>query len=139
MCKHCTPLTVKNFFSQEDFGDFDKILQAKCVDGTFVRVVNSDETKNSMYNDKDFYQCTFCETDWVLFFESRSERGYFLPLDGVTTYENNQTNEANGNFKTFQVKRSKSCGCCLLLILLFLGLIIYGLYSLIAFLFDLLF
>lgn len=142
MCEHCTPLTVKDFSSQRDFGDFEKILQAKCIDGTFVRVVNADETKSAAL--EETYQCTFCNTDWVLFIDGRSERGYFLPVEGVTIHEDNQAYETNSNFETFQKetfqgKRSKNCGCCLLMILLFLGLIIYGLYSLVSFLFNLLF
>ncbi len=137
MCEHCIPLTVKNFSSQEDFEHFEKILQAKCIDGTFVRIVNADETRNASL--KENYQCTFCETDWVLFVDTHSERGYFLPSEGVTVHENNQTAESASRFQTFQTKSKGNCGCCLGVFFLFLALIIYGLYSLVAFLFDLLF
>ncbi|MBC8754188.1 hypothetical protein H2O64_05860 [Kordia sp. YSTF-M3] len=137
MCEHCTPLTVNNFSSQEDFGDFKEILQAKCIDGTFVRVINAGETRSALFDEN--YQCTFCETDWVLFVDGRSEHGYFLPAEGITVRDNDQTYESNSRFEAFQPKRSKNCGCCLGMIFLLIALIIYGLYSLVAFLFDLLF
>jgi len=140
MCEHCTPFTTKDFSSQQDFGDFYETLEAACINETFIRVVNADETGNVHH--KETYQCTFCETDWVLYVHKRAWNGSFLPTAEVTVYEEHQTDESNTTFetfKTFQGKSNKNCGCCLLLFLVLLGSIVYGLYSLVSFLFDLLF
>ncbi|QHI37685.1 hypothetical protein IMCC3317_30660 [Kordia antarctica] len=135
MCEHCTPLTAKNFSSQKDFKTFEKVLETKCVEGTFVRVVNANETENKSLEDN--YQCTFCGTDWVLSIDEGSWRGYFLPVEGVTVFEDHQTNETNSRFETFQGKRSKNCGCCLGMIFLFIALILYLIYSFASFVIDL--
>lgn len=138
MCEHCTPFTVKDFSSQQDFRSFKNTLDAACIDETFIRVINADET--ARFNNRETYQCTFCETDWTLFIDTRSWHGSFLPAQGVTVFEDNETyEESDTTFKTFQGKSNKNCGCCLLMFLLFLGLIVYGLYSLVSFLLDLLF
>jgi hypothetical protein len=136
MCEHCTPLTTQKFPSEQDFISFQKVLKTKLVDGTFIRVITAEDLPL-----EPRYQCTFCNTDWVLSVPERSIRGYFLPEQRIVEYENNETNNNFETFqgKAFQGKRSKNCGCCLGMILLFLGLIIYGLYSLVSFLFDLLF
>lgn len=131
MCEHCTPLTKLRFPSKRDFISFKKKFKAKLVDGTFIQVINSDETEHTSL--ESTYQCTFCSIDWVLSLPKNVWRGYFLPEESIVKYEDN---EPSSNFKTFQ---GKSCGGCLLMILLLLALIIYGLYSLVAFLFDLLF
>lgn len=132
MCEHCTPLTTENFSSQKDFKTFEKVLETKCVDGTFVRVVNADETENRLFEDN--YQCTFCGTDWVLSIDENSWRGYFLPVEGITMREPIET---NSRFETFQGKRSKNCGCCLGMIFLFIALILYLIYEFSSFVIDL--
>lgn len=131
MCEHCTPLTRENFPSEQDFIAFEKVLEAKSVDGTFIRVITANDLPL-----EPRYQCTFCNTDWVLSVPERSWRGYFLPEQSVANYENNNTNTS---FESFQTKTKGNCGCCLGMTFLFLALIIYGIYSLIAFLFDLIF
>ncbi|EDP96687.1 hypothetical protein U8527_00095 [Kordia algicida OT-1] len=133
-CVHCAPFAKKKFSSQEDFIAFEKELEAKCVDGTFIRIVNADETEMPSW--QSTYQCTFCETDWELAIPEGKMRGYFLPTDQVSQP---QQNNNNYYFNMKSSKRSPNCGCCLGMIFLLILLILYILWQFVDFLFDLIF
>ena len=73
MCEHCTPLAKNTFPSEQDFISFEKVLEAKSIDGTFIRVIDTDELEHNTR--KSTYQCTFCGTDWVLSVPENFNRG----------------------------------------------------------------
>lgn len=132
-CAHCAPFATKKFSSQEDFVAFEKELEAKCVDGTFIQVVNADDTEEMSLQVQ--YQCTHCGNDWTLSIPENAYRGYFSPN---TEIEHEQTN--TNFFQANMRKRGKgNCGCCLGMIFLLILLLLYGLYNLVDFLFDLIF
>ncbi|WP_420570998.1 hypothetical protein [Kordia sp.] len=137
MCEHCTPFATKTFSSQEDFNVFEKALDAKCEDGTFIQIVSSDDTEEMSLQSR--YQCTYCNNDWVLSVPEHAYRGYFLETVD-TEQEQEQTHDTNRFYHADFSKKSKgNCGCYLGMLFLFVILIVYGIYSLFSFLFDVLF
>jgi hypothetical protein len=134
MCEHCAGFETERFFSLEDFAAFEKAFEKKLLDGTFVRVVNSSQLAQNSY--ETTYQCTYCGTYWVLSPPEGEWQGYFLPEDQLA--DDYEQVEAH----TFQVdskKNNNSCGCCLGMFLLLIGLIVYGIYSIFDFIIDFLF
>jgi hypothetical protein len=133
MCEHCEPFETERFFSEEDFMAFQKAFEKKLLDGTFVRVVNATQlAQNSL---ETTYQCTHCGTYWVLSPPENDWQGYFLPENQLTDdYEQTES-------QTFQMssKFNKGCGCCLGMILLLIGLIVYVIFSIFDFALDLFF
>ncbi|WP_298509529.1 hypothetical protein [uncultured Kordia sp.] len=144
MCEHCSGFATERFFSHQDFAAFEKAFEQKCLDGTFVRVVNSNQiSQNSL---ETTFECTHCNTDWILSAPENSWRGYFLPENRLATnndtYEYESTNNNTFNNNTFQANfngKKGNCGCCLAMFLGILALIIYLIYSVFDFILDLLF
>lgn len=139
MCENCTPFKTAKFSSYQEFATFEKTLDAKCEDGTFIRVVTADDTENATFIDT--YECTTCGEDWVLAAPEHFSHGSFLPNEnGIVLYENNETSESyqtnsGSTFKTFQAKSKSGCGCCLGMIFLIILVIIYLVDAIVSFVF----
>lgn len=128
MCEHCSGFATERFFSAQDFVAFEKALGKKLVDGTFVRLINSNQLAESSL--ETTFECTHCGTQWILSPPDGEWQGYFLPNDQLAAYE--EFNHQSEQQRTFQTnfKGSKgNCGCCLGMFLGLVTLIIYIVYS----------
>ncbi len=127
MCEHCSGFSTERFFSEQDFAAFEKALGKKLVDGTFVRVVHPNQLAQSSL--ETTFQCTHCDTDWILSLPEGDWQGYFLPNDQLTEYEEFNYQSEQNTFQTNFKNGKRSCGCCLGLFLGLVVLIIYTVYS----------
>ncbi|WP_162819761.1 hypothetical protein [Kordia sp. SMS9] len=118
---------------------FEKALEKKLVDGTFVRIVNTNQLAQSSL--ETTFQCTHCDTEWILSVpDTDSEwQGYFLPNDQLTEYEEYDYQSEQSTFQTNFKGGKGNCGCCLGLFLGFVFLIIYIVYSFFDFILGLFF
>lgn len=141
MCEHCSSFATERFFSDQDFTAFEKAFEKKSLDGTFIRVINSNQI--SQNSQETTFECTHCHTDWVLSVPDGDWQGFFLPNDRLTEYNEYEYDSSNNNgnnvFKANFNGNKGNCGCCLVLFLLFVGSIFYGIYSVFDFILDLLF
>ena len=130
----------RTFFSDQEFAAFEKAFEKKSLDGTFIRVVNSNQlSQNSL---ETTFECTHCHTDWVLSAPDGDWQGYFLPNDRLTEYNEYEYDSPKNDNNVFRANFNsgkKGCGFCLILFLLFIGLIVYLIYSVFDFILDLLF
>jgi hypothetical protein len=136
MCQHCSRFATERFFSDEDFAAFEKALGKKLVDGTFVRLVNPNQIAQNA--GETTFQCSYCGTDWVLSVPEGDWQGYFLPENQLAEYEEyEQPNPQNqSTFQTTIKGGQKGCGFCLALFFVVLALIIYIIYSVFDFVWD---
>ncbi|MCH2194613.1 hypothetical protein [Kordia sp.] len=139
MCEHCSGFATERFFSHQDFAAFEKAFEKKCLDGTFIRVVNSNQIAQD--TSETTFECTHCNTDWVLSTPENDWQGYFLRENQLVAYDNYEYESTNNN-TTFRANfkgQKGNCGCCLAIFLGLLALIIYIIYSVFDFILDMLF
>ncbi|MEM6719790.1 MAG: hypothetical protein AAF611_10765 [Bacteroidota bacterium] len=140
MCEHCAGFLTERFFSAEDYAAFEKALGKKLVDGTFIRVINSNQLPQN--TQETVFQCTHCGTEWVLSVPDFKDgwQGYFLPNDQLAAYEYEEVEDTSrrndGTFQTTLKSGQKGCGFCLLMLLALIILIFYIIYSFFRFIFD---
>ncbi|QNF35551.1 hypothetical protein HUW51_23630 [Adhaeribacter swui] len=113
MCEDCFQELIYKFPTQQNFEDFENILQEKCTEGK-ISVLDMHKTDYlSAFDSNLYFECRTCKEVWILNTPDYAWRGFFLPVDKAIEYKK----ESN------KLDEKRSIGCLIVLIIIAIAII----------------
>ena len=111
MCEDCFDKEISKFNSQEDFDNFQRLIDIK-INEEKLRAIRDENQQN--WDFKLIYQCISCKEEWILSIPDNAWRGYFLT----------KKNAIKRDIELESERKKGSTGCFIILSLILLIIII---------------
>jgi len=85
MCETCFDEDIFQFETQNDFENFERIIQEKCTNRQIEILDEYDSLE--VFSTRLYYKCHNCKETWVMSIPENAWRGYFLTEPKAIKYE----------------------------------------------------